>query len=171
MDMPHESAEPSRLSLLWDTIQESEDYPLFRLVYLSRPKGAFADEDLDEIEEKSVNNNSERDVTGLLIVNGDKVLQILEGPEKEVRELYAKIEADDRHEVVKLLDPVEDDIRYLMTWNMVVRRLTGIPTEVLEQFNQVYNELLEAPSEAEISLEHIELFKTISLLGSIQPAG
>lgn len=159
----------SRLSLLWETIQEQEDYPLFRLVYLSRPVNRFTDEDFDDIESKSVEANSARDVTGLLIVNEERVLQILEGREDAVRELYSKIEADPRHSIIKLLDPVEDDVRYLLTWNMVVRRLTGIPEDLLNQFNHVFDELREADPATEISLEQVELFKTISLLGSIHP--
>jgi hypothetical protein len=159
--------EITRLDLLWETIQEREDYPIFRLVYLSRPTRPFTDEDFDDIESKSVEANHLRDVTGLLIVDGERVLQILEGRESAVRKLYDKIEADPRHTVVKMIGPVKDDIRLLMTWNMVVRGLTGIPSNLLEQFTEVYDSLLEAEPETEISIDHVELFKTLSLFGSL----
>lgn len=157
----------SRTDLLWETIQEREDYPIFRLVYLSRPTRALSDEDFDDIESKSVEANHLRDVTGLLIVDGDRVLQILEGRESAVRKLYTKIEADPRHTVMKLIGPVRDDVRLLMTWNMVVRGLTGIPLNLLEQFTEIYDKLQKADPGKEISIEEVDLFKTISLFGSL----
>ncbi|MCH1498944.1 MAG: BLUF domain-containing protein, partial [Akkermansiaceae bacterium] len=99
------------MSLLWETIQQEEEYPIFRLTYLSKPTKPFTDADFDDIESKSVKANNERDVTGLLVVNEDRILQILEGREEAVRELYNKIEADSRHTVVKLVCAVEDEVR------------------------------------------------------------
>jgi hypothetical protein len=163
------SDESSRLSLLWETIQTKEDYPIFRLTYLSKPVKSFTEADLDDIESKSVEANNARDVTGLLIVNGDRILQILEGREEAVRELYTKIEADSRHTVIKLVCAVEDEVRLLLTWSMVVRGLTGIPPEFLEQFAEVYDELLHAEPQSEISIDHVELFKGIALFESLPP--
>lgn len=163
------SDESSRLSLLWETIQRKEDYPIFRLTYLSKPTKPFTAADFDDIESKSVEANNARDVTGLLIVNNDRILQILEGREEAVRGLYAKIEADPRHTVVKLVSAMEDELRLLLTWSMVVRGLDGAPAHLLEQFNEVYDELLEAGDESEISFDQIDLFKEIALFGNIPP--
>lgn len=157
------SDETSRLSLLWETIQKEEDYPIFRLTYLSKPTRPFTHDDFDDIEHKSVEANNARDVTGLLIVNEDRILQILEGREEAVRELYAKIEADKRHTVTKLISAVEDEVRLLLTWSMVVRGLGGTPSHLLEQFNGVYDELLDANPQSEISIDHVDLFKAIAL--------
>ncbi|HBI32448.1 MAG TPA: hypothetical protein DDY45_10440 [Verrucomicrobiales bacterium] len=161
------SDELSRMSLLWETIQQEEEYPIFRLTYLSKPTKPFTDADFDDIESKSVKANNERDVTGLLVVNEDRILQILEGREEAVRELYNKIEADSRHTVVKLVCAVEDEVRLLMTWNMVVRGLNGTPPDLLDQFSNVFDGLLHAESQSEIAIDHIELFKEIALFGTI----
>jgi len=161
------SDDSSRLSLLWETIQQKENYPIFRLTYLSSPVKPFTDADFDDIESKSVEANNARDVTGLLIVNGDRILQILEGPENAVRELYTKIEADGRHIVTKMVSAVVDEVRLLLSWNMVVRKLTGTPPAVLEQFAEVYDELLLAEPQSEITIDHVELFKAISLFGGL----
>jgi len=154
-------------ALLWETIQQKEIYPIFRLVYLSKPVVPFTDADFDDIEHKSLKANNARDVTGLLIVHGNRILQILEGREEAVRELYAKIEADIRHTIIKLACEVEDEERLLLTWSMVVRRITNIPAEVSEQFQQVYDELLHAEAHSEISIDHIDLFKVISLFAPL----
>lgn len=161
------SDELSRMSLLWETIQQEEEYPIFRLTYLSKPTKPFTDADFDDIESKSVKANNERDVTGLLVVNENRILQILEGREEAVRELYNKIEADSRHTVVKLVCAVEDEVRLLMTWNMVVRGLNGTPPDLLDQFSNVFDGLLHAESQSEIAIDHIELFKEIALFGTI----
>lgn len=161
------SDELSRMSLLWETIQQEEEYPILRLTYLSKPTKPFTDADFDDIESKSVKANNERDVTGLLVVNEDRILQILEGREEAVRELYNKIEADSRHTVVKLVCAVEDEVRLLMTWNMVVRGLNGTPPDLLDQFSNVFDGLLHAESQSEIAIDHIELFKEIALFGTI----
>jgi Sensors of blue-light using FAD len=154
-------------SLLWETILQKETYPIFRLTYLSQPVKPFTDADFDDIESKSIEANNARDVTGLLIVHDDRILQILEGREEAVRALYAKIEADRRHTITKLVSTVEDDERFLLTWNMVVRKMTGIPAELSAQYIELYDEFVHAEAEREITLDHIELFKVISLFGAL----
>jgi hypothetical protein len=159
--------ESSRTDLLWETIQQKEDYPIFRLCYLSKPAKPFTAEDLEDIESKSITANNKRDVTGLLIVNDDRILQILEGAEDSVRKLYTKIEADSRHTMLKLASAVEDEVRLLYKWSMVVRGLAGTPTKLLEQFTEVYDELLAAEPQAEISIDHVDLFREIALFDTL----
>jgi hypothetical protein len=154
-------------SLLWETIQQKEDYPIFRLTYLSSPVRPFTDTDLDDIEGKSVEANNARDVTGLLILNGCRILQILEGRESAVRELYGKIEADPRHAITKLVSSVEDEERLLLTWSMVVRRVSGIPRDALEEYEKLYDEFLHADGSCEITIDHVDFLKSISLFSSL----
>jgi hypothetical protein len=59
---------------------------------------------------------------------------------------------------------VEDDERLLLTWSMVVRSMNGIPSEISQQFDEIYDSY-QRGDVSEISLDHIDLFKTISLLG------
>lgn len=155
--------ESSRRDLLWATIQETEDYPIFRLCYLSKPTKPFTADVLDDIESKSISANSARDVTGLLVVNEDRILQILEGAEKPVRDLYAKIEADSRHTVVKLASAIEDDVRLLAQWSMVVNGSDNTPSSLLEKFSEVYDELLTPEGQCEIAISHVDLFREIAL--------
>lgn len=152
---------------MWETILQKETYPIFRLTYLSQPVTPFTDEDFDDIESKSIAANNARDVTGLLIVHDDRILQILEGREEAVRSLYAKIEADRRHTITKLVSTVEDEERLLLTWSMVVRKMTGMPEEISAQYIELYDELLQAEGESEITIDHIDLCKVISLFGSL----
>lgn len=153
--------------LLWETIQQQESYPIFRLAYLSTPTHPFTDEDFDDIEQKSVEANNARDVTGLLVVEGDRVIQILEGREAAVRDLFSKIEADERHTVTKLVSECSDTERMLLTWSMVVRHPGATPPELLDQFRDLYKTFQDAPGQSEITLSHIDLLKTLSLFGAL----
>ncbi|MFK7851681.1 MAG: BLUF domain-containing protein [Akkermansiaceae bacterium] len=154
-------------SLLWETIQEREDYPIFRLAYLSSPVKPFTDDDFDDIESKSITANNERDVTGLLIVNGDRILQILEGKESSVCELYNKIKTDPRHTITKLVTEVEDEERLLLTWSMVVRDVTGIPDDALREYQELYDGFLNSETTLEITIDHVDFLKSITLLSSL----
>jgi Sensors of blue-light using FAD len=162
--MPNES---NGIALLWEAIQQKENYPIFRLAYLSKPSHGFTSADLDDISSKSVVANNARDVTGLLIVHDERIFQMLEGREDAVRELYSKIEADSRHTITKLVSAAEDGERFMMTWSMVVRGMAGIPVDLSEQYETLYDELLHAEGQTEITIDHIELFRALSLLGAL----
>jgi hypothetical protein len=153
--------------ILWETIQQMEDYPIYRLTYLSSAADTFTDADLNDIESKSLAANHARDVTGLLIVNGKHILQILEGRESAVCELYAKISKDPRHSITKLVSTIEDEGRLLMSWNLVVRDAATIPLDVQDQYRRFYVELINAEQSRAITIEDVEFLQTISLFSTL----
>lgn len=154
-------------ALLWETIRQTEDYPIFRLTYLSTPRTSLTGDDLDDIEAKSLAANDARDVTGLLIVSGKRILQILEGRESAVRELYGKISKDPRHTITKLVSTVEDEERMLLTWNMVVRDLDSVPADVLGQYHELYDGFLNAKEPHIITIDDVDFLKTLSLFSAL----
>ena len=153
--------------LLWETIQQRENYPIFRLAYVSCAVDLLIESDLDDIESKSLVANDARDVTGLLIVNGRRILQILEGRESAVLELYEKIRKDPRHVIAKLVSTVEDEGRMLLTWNMVVRNVGSIPPDVLSQYNELYDEFLHAKEPRIISIDDVDFLKSVALFSAL----
>jgi hypothetical protein len=153
--------------LLWETILQREEYPIFRLTYVSCAVEMLTDADLDDIESKSLAANDARDVTGLLIVNGRRILQILEGRESAVLELYGKIRSDPRHVIAKLVSTVEDEERMLLTWNMVVRDVGSIPADVLNQYNELYDEFLHAQEPRIITIDDVDFLKSVALFSAL----
>jgi predicted type IV restriction endonuclease len=153
--------------LLWETILQREEYPIFRLTYVSCAVEMLTDADLDDIESKSLAANDARDVTGLLIVNGRRILQILEGRESAVLELYGKIRSDPRHVIAKLVSTVEDEERMLLTWNMVVRDVESIPVDVLNQYNELYDEFLHAQEPRIITIDDVDFLKSVALFSAL----
>ena len=90
---------------------------LMQLVYCSQPFG-YSLEILSAILVASRANNRKHDITGALICRSDIFLQLLEGPEQQVKNTYNAIQNDDRHvNVYNLIDrPVEK--RLFPAWAM-----------------------------------------------------
>ena len=90
---------------------------LMQLVYCSQPFG-FSLEILSAILVASRANNRKHDITGALICRSDIFLQLLEGPEQQVKNTYDAIQNDDRHvNVYNLINrPVEK--RLFPAWAM-----------------------------------------------------
>ena len=102
-----------------DTTAEPEP-SVFRLFYRSsttidrenRPA------ELEEIFELSRRKNGQLGLSGALLVWEDTFVQVLEGEEATVRDLYAIIAADPRHEHVVLLDTDSVPDRVFGHWSM-----------------------------------------------------
>jgi len=89
-----------------------------QLIYRSRPFG-YDDAMLAGILSSARRNNRRDDITGALICRHDMYLQLIEGPPALIDALYARIEADDRHDDVRLL--LTDDVaeRMFPAWAML----------------------------------------------------
>ena len=74
-----------------------------QLLYVSRTDADLTPAALDHILTASRANNAMLGITGLLLHIDGGFLQMLEGEERAVRELYARIATDRRHHDVRLL--------------------------------------------------------------------
>ncbi|MBJ2174360.1 BLUF domain-containing protein [Aureibaculum sp. A20] len=90
---------------------------MFQLTYVSKSKSAMNFTDLNNILERAKSKNSTLDITGCLVYHNSRFVQILEGEESEVLQLYEKIKADERHQDVTLLWE-NNAKRYFGEWNM-----------------------------------------------------
>ena len=90
---------------------------LMQLAYCSQPFG-YSLEILSAILVASRANNRKNNITGALICRSDIFLQLLEGPEQNVKNTYEAIQNDDRHiNVYHLIDqPVKK--RLFPAWAM-----------------------------------------------------
>ncbi len=69
---------------------------VYRAIYTSRPFG-FDTNTLNSILVHAQRANPSRGITGALICREDVYLQLLEGPEDEVKKAMERIRRDDRH--------------------------------------------------------------------------
>lgn len=113
---------------------------LFHLVYLSSARQGWGKPRLREVLEHSRSKNFSRGVTGLLLHHEGRFLQVLEGEERVVRQLFDVIQSDSRHHgCVSLL---EENItaRQYPQWPMAFREIgisdlpafAGLPSDLSE---------------------------------------
>jgi hypothetical protein len=98
----------------------TESQSIFRLIYRSHSLIA-SDESknvLGEIFTTARHNNKRLGVTGALVVSEDVFVQALEGDEPVVRDLYATISKDPRHDDVRVLEEQVVEGRTFGRWAM-----------------------------------------------------
>jgi hypothetical protein len=88
------------------------------LVYRSVADESF---DLPEIYgmlSKAKDYNAEHGITGCLLYHNNQFLQLLEGKENEVSQLFQKISADPRHKDVSIIEKANSEHRLFNDWGM-----------------------------------------------------
>jgi hypothetical protein len=133
-----------------------------RLIYKSTlVDDCFGAEELEQLAEHSAARNAERNITGLLVVSGDRFLQALEGPVRAVNSLYRDLLLDPRHDNVTLITYEPLGPAYFSDWHMAMLDLYNLPLEprkllmakyeshdgqvkIPERIHQVYALLLDA---------------------------
>ena len=105
--------------------------PCFRLIYRSRsllPGGVGgAAVGLTKILKVARTNNAAMNITGALVLYDDWFAQVLEGPEANVRSLFARIENDPRHQSISLREADPTPARLFSRWAMALVAEHGQP--------------------------------------------
>ncbi len=96
-----------------------------QLVYVSTATNQITQAEIDGILAASRRNNQQAGITGLLLYNGRRFLQALEGSELDVRETYERIKADPRHRGLTIIASRENGERMFGDWAMAARRVDG----------------------------------------------
>ena len=81
---------------------------LYTLCYVSSSHDNLSAKDLEHLFRVNKRNNTDLDVSGILIYNNGNFLQILEGDENKVKSLFKKIQGDSRHN--NLITLINDNI-------------------------------------------------------------
>jgi len=102
---------------------------VFRLIYRSHSRIGAAErkQQLGGIFTVARSSNKKLGVTGALLITDDEFVQALEGAEPVVRDLYAKIGKDRRHEHVELLASGDVPGRVFGKWAMAKVAADGEP--------------------------------------------
>ncbi len=96
---------------------------MLSLIYVSTSVKLLSDEELLDILKVSRENNSGKDITGLLLYKGGNFMQVLEGPDESVEAIYKKIEADPRHKDLTILSREQISTRQFPAWQMAFQNL------------------------------------------------
>jgi hypothetical protein len=93
-----------------------------QLLYVSNTAQPVSVGDLDDILTASRRNNAQLGITGLLLFIDDGFLQVLEGEESAVREVYARVASDPRHGNATVMLDREIPARAFPEWSMGFER-------------------------------------------------
>ena len=101
---------------------------LSRLIYKSTATAeVISNRTLRDIEEQASAANTEKGITGLLVLTGNIFLQVLEGSSGDVTALIGNIIADKRHHDVELLTFQPIGVRCFDEWSMRSVDLYDLP--------------------------------------------
>ena len=90
---------------------------LKQVIYVSE-KTDTSSGNLTDIYDISQKNNSESEISGCLLIGSNSYLQLLEGPDPAVENLYSKIKVDNRHKKVRKLFEQQIDEKLFSSWSM-----------------------------------------------------
>lgn len=106
---------------------------LQELIYTSLANPASSHESVKDILMSSQRNNVAKQITGLLLFDGDRYIQILEGSPKNLDQLYATIANDSRHGAMELLHRGDVNARAFSEWRMAYEEMPkGLLDELAE---------------------------------------
>lgn len=107
---------------------------LYRILYRSKISGLVTNQEIEEIAEKARIKNKKLNITGILLSVDDYFMQVLEGDEEAVKELYYKVIFHDRrHTRLRILleGPIKE--RDFPGWDMGIRMLEELGGKYSDQ--------------------------------------
>ena len=108
------------------------------MAYVSTATTEMTDDDIATILTISRSNNTHLNVTGVLLYHRGRFIQVLEGPEEQVRAKFATISLDPRHRGIQIV--VEKPIRerQFPEWTMGFRPIADGSAKELEGFEDFF---------------------------------
>lgn len=141
---------------------------MIRLVYKSRQSRRLHLKDLAFLMERASAKNMNLGIHGLLIVTQSEFLQVLEGPDCNVMDLFSSISADDRHRDVELLLKTNEFEPAFDKWFMKAVTLVPLQAPVQELLETKYSydpgSLFKVPDNPELAQSLLlDLYRLYSL--------
>ncbi|WP_213815358.1 BLUF domain-containing protein [Glaciihabitans sp. dw_435] len=112
---------------------------MLSIAYVSAATNPMSDEDVAAILTQARANNSSRGLTGSLLYRRGRFIQILEGPDDEVRARFAVIAADPRHRNVQTVSEKFIAERQFPEWTMGFRPLGDSSVKQLDGFEDYFD--------------------------------
>jgi hypothetical protein len=110
-----------------------------RLIYKSKSTSDFpSNEEIRDITAKATKYNATQGITGLLVLSGNRFLQVLEGPYREVNALFGRIMRDSRHDEIELITFEALETHYFDNWHMRLVDLYDLPSGPRDLFARKY---------------------------------
>lgn len=95
------------------------------LAYVSRQSHILSEDAIADLLKKCRNNNAKMNITGMLIYFDGTFVQFLEGPEKNIHQLFEVISIDKRHQDVIILLEGTTNKREFADWSMAYKKVSS----------------------------------------------
>ena len=149
------------------TLISNEDF-IFELIYYSEAIDHITKMDIKNILESSLKNNIELDITGALVYHQKRFFQIIEGPKKNILDLYDIILTDPRHSNLKLIWKGVRKHRTFKEWSMAFisdDKITGLSTNAASSLMNI-EELIDRIDDKELFADKLWR-KVLSILKEV----
>jgi hypothetical protein len=115
------------------------------LTYTSLARLDLTSQDLADIHQAVRHLNALDGITGLLVFDGARFLQIIEGGEEAIDNLVARLRRDVRHSALEIRDERAVDTRSFPGWSMELVRVTAGFIEARTELETVLPDRVAAP--------------------------
>ena len=112
------------------------------LIYISAAARLMGDGELLEILQASRKNNKANNITGMLIYGDGTFIQVIEGEENELDNLYAKLLLDSRHKNLITVLKGKLEKRNFADWSMGFKTMNDNAAEPIDGFFQLDDDFL-----------------------------
>jgi hypothetical protein len=119
---------------------------LFQLIYTSEAAEGLTESGLEKILAHSRQKNALLDITGILLHSNGRFIQVLEGSCEAVLHLYERIQADQRHEAVRVFSKRHVLEREFAEWSMGFRQLSDRDLAAHPKVNDFFSEHFDSSS-------------------------
>ncbi|MBD8641150.1 BLUF domain-containing protein [Sphingomonas sp. CFBP 13733] len=86
------------------------------VIYTSRAKRSFSTSEFSDLRDVAASKNHSLNITGLLLFDGNRFIQALEGDAAAVQVVMDRIEKDPRHDSITYFDTIETNYRQFNWW-------------------------------------------------------
>ena len=116
---------------------------MIQLIYISSAASWPTEQGLLDLLETARARNHDHNVTGMLVYDNAMFMQVLEGDEKDVREIYQLICNDPRHNGIVKLSEQPIQARDFSDWSMGFKRLSDCNPDDIPGFVDMFGGKLD----------------------------
>ena len=115
---------------------------IYYIVYISTATKPMSEAELDEFLVDIRKRNKKLGVTGMLLYNRGNFIQVIEGKEEKIKQLFNDISRDERHNtLVKILEGHTEE-RLFPDWSMGYRKISNRQSSRIRGFSNFMNDEL-----------------------------
>lgn len=107
-----------------------------KIIYASKAVGNWESNELHELGRAACISNIKRDITGVLFFSHGRFIQLLEGPNEQLDQLFTDIQVDSRHTEINVLTHTIGVKRSCPQWAMAFMNLDEVPDLDTEEIHK-----------------------------------